>query len=85
MAKIGDCVVFVDPVGVEHLAFVTEVWDGGNPDANPNASVNLVYVSDDVAERDQYGRQIKRNTSVVHATNQYAHGMYWREARPLVP
>lgn len=40
-------------------------------------SVNVVYVSDDAGEHDPYGNQIKRNTSVVHRTQQSAHGMYW--------
>jgi hypothetical protein len=75
MVKLGGSVEFSDPVGTKHDAIVTAVW--GNPESNP--SVNLVYVSDDESETDQYGRQIKRNTSVVHESNQSAHGMFWRE------
>lgn len=76
--QIGDAVVFVDPVGVSHNAVVTTLFDNGDPESYPNPSINLVYVSDDGSETDQYGRQIKRNTSVVHKSNQFAHGMYWR-------
>src|SRR5687768_8687179 len=37
-------------------------------------SVNVVYVSDDEAEHDPYGNQIKRSTSVCHRSAQAAHG-----------
>lgn len=72
--KIGDAVVFVDPVGVKHSAVVTAVWPQyGNP-----PGLNLVYASDDEAKSDTYGRQIERSTSVVHESKQAAHGMFWR-------
>ena len=76
--QIGDPIVFVDPVGDSHNAVVTTLFDNNDPERYPNPSVNLVYVSKDANETDQYGRQIKRNTSVVHKSNQFAHGMYWR-------
>jgi hypothetical protein len=42
-------------------------------------SLNLTYVSDDESKVDQYGRQIERgSTSVVHQSNQAAHGRYWQ-------
>lgn len=47
----------------------------GKPASPP--SINVVFVSDDESQRDPYGRQIVRNTSVVHQSNQSAHGMYW--------
>lgn len=50
----------------------------GRPASVP--SINLVYVSDDGTKTDPYGRQIERSTSVVHKSNQSAHGMYWRNA-----
>lgn len=74
--EIGDTVVFTDPTGRDFNALLTAVH-GGNVES---PSVNLVYVSDDAGEYDQYGRQIKRNTSVVHETNQAAHGMKWRKS-----
>jgi hypothetical protein len=80
MVTIGDVVEFIDPVGASHKALVTTVFTSGHPgDDGPSPSVNLVFVSDDESKSDQYGRQIERNTSVVHESNQYAHGMFWRE------
>ena len=76
--KIGDAVVFINATGQEFFALVTEVWDGGDPSKIPNPSLNVVYISDDYAARDQYGRQVARSTSVVHQSNQAAHGMKWR-------
>lgn len=81
MELIGTQVEFVDPTGNSHDALVTAVW---GITVNPNTtkpSVNLVYVSNDETKTDQYGRQIERNTSVVHESNQYAHGMFWREKK----
>lgn len=79
MVAIGDAVTFVDAVSKEHNALVTAVWDGGDQEANPNPSLNLTYVSDDPNANDQYGRQLERGaTSVVHESNQAAHGFYWK-------
>lgn len=72
--QIGDTVTYVDPYGKKHPALVTIVWrrtDGRAP------GINLVYVSDNEAEQDSCGRQIKRETSVVHQSDQPAHGSYW--------
>lgn len=73
--KIGDPVVYVDPVAVEHHALVTANWGGGT-DETP--SLNVVYVDGDETKADSYGRQIARQTSCVHQSNQSAHGVYWR-------
>lgn len=74
MQKAGDAVTYVDPRGVEHNALVTANWGTGD-----TPSLNLVFVSDDEQATDQYGRQLaSRVTSIVHETNQYAHGSYWR-------
>ena len=73
--EIGDIVEYVDPVGKSHKALVTANWGI----ASPTASLNLVYVSDNESETDQYGRQIRRDTSVVHETSQPAHGRFWRD------
>lgn len=40
--------------------------------------LNIVYVSDDEARDDSYGRQIVRETSQVHKLNMQTHGHYWR-------
>jgi hypothetical protein len=69
-------VVFVDPHGVEHNAVVTANW--ASPD-NPTPSINVVYVTKDESKTDSYGRQIERSTSVVHESNQAAHGMFWHQ------
>ena len=47
-------------------------------DVAQHPSINVVIVVDDAAMRDNYGRQIERHTSVVHASSQPAHGFYWR-------
>lgn len=74
--KIGEVVTFVDATRQEHQALLTAVHDGGQ--GTPNPSVNLVYVSPNEGERDPYGRQIARATSVVHQSFQGAAGMFWR-------
>jgi hypothetical protein len=40
--------------------------------------INLVCVSSDEAKQDQYGRQIERETSVVHIRNNSAGGFCWQ-------
>jgi hypothetical protein len=77
--KTGDAVVFVDPTGRSHNALVTQVWGPETyPDDNGvHPSVNLVWVETDPKYKDQYGQQIKHDTSVVHRVNQAAHGMFW--------
>lgn len=71
--EIGSPVTYVDQYGNEHPALITANWGGDNP----TPSLNLVYISTDEKESDSYGRQIKRETSVVHESNQSAHGRYW--------
>lgn len=73
MVGIGDVVVYVDPVRVEHKALVTAVWGNEEP-----CSVNLVCVSPDEGETDNYGRQIRRDTSVMPEALQAAPGRFWR-------
>jgi hypothetical protein len=79
-ARIGDVVEFVDELGNEHNAIVTQVW--GDPDNNP--SINVVYVTDNENSTDQYGRQLERKTSVVPANLQPAHGMFYRVSESRV-
>lgn len=76
--NIGDIVIFTDAVGKDHNALVTSVFDNGDPEKYPTPSLNVVYVTEDESKHDMYGRQIERNTSVVHESNQAAHGMKWR-------
>lgn len=70
--KVGGLVVFVDALGAQHNALVTAIW--GDPEKVP--CINVVFVG---AEElvDNYGRQIKRNTSLVHKSQQPAHGNYY--------
>lgn len=74
--KVGDHVIFIDRHFVEHEALVTHVWPhiGGGP----LPGCNLVYVSGDVARSDTYGRQIERETSIVHLSYQPAKASCWR-------
>lgn len=72
--KIGDAVEYFDEYGRPHIVLVTAVH--GPEDRKP--AINIVYVSDDSAQTDSYGRQITRQTSCVHEDNQSAHGRYWR-------
>jgi len=69
MKQVGDPIVYVDPKGVKHNALVTAVWD--------KQCINLIYVSGDPQREDSYGRQIERETSIVHAIIQTAPGNYW--------
>ena len=73
MKHIGETVTYVDHVGVEHQALLTAVWD-----ETEIPTVNLVYVSDKEDERDQYGRQIRRETSIVHQSRTTAPGFFWK-------
>jgi hypothetical protein len=72
--KVGGSVIYVDPTGHDRSALVTAVW--GPPESNP--SINVVVVNDDENQTDTYGRKIERFTSVVHQSNQYAHGNFWK-------
>lgn len=40
--------------------------------------MNLCAVSTDEMMSDQYGRQLYRSSSVIHASRQSAPGNYWR-------
>lgn len=73
--KIGDAVWYVDPIGTQRAALLTAVHGG---DSTP--CVNLVFVSGDEERHDSYGRQIERESSVVHESNQSAHGNFWRHS-----
>ena len=81
--SIGCHVIYTDEHFVDHSALVTAIW--GEPDARP--CINLLCVCTDQDRQDQYGRQIERTTSVVHANDNSAGGLCWRfveEDRPQV-
>lgn len=70
-AEVGQHVIYVDELGVDHDALVTVV--------HGVSCVNLLYVSSDSSKQDQYGRQIERPSSVSRmAIGQTAHGRYYR-------
>lgn len=73
---VEDSVVYVDSLGQPHNAVVTAVWGDHPYDGSPPC-LNLVFVAGDDTKKDRYGRQIERETSVVHRTHQPAHGCYW--------
>lgn len=77
--RIGDHVVYVDSRGRTRDALVTAIHEGMKPEPGAQPGVNVVLVSDDEAREDSYGRQVERETSVVHEASQPAHGNYWRE------
>jgi len=99
--EIGSHVIYTDKHFVDRTALVTAIWGQPDwrerveghigadsktpPDRTAIPCVNLVYVSGDKSKDDPYGRQLERDTSVVHASTQPAGGSCWRmpdEARP---
>lgn len=88
---VEDVVIFTDAKGVDHNALVTAVFGEVTHDPTPEQfkdnvarpplmpCLNAVWVSSDEKKQDPYGRQIERDhSSIVHATSQPAHGVYWR-------
>lgn len=76
--SIGDRVTYVDTRGKSHEALVVNVWGPAVYDMEPPA-INLVYVSKSMNESDSFGRQIKRESSVVHRIRQSAEANYWEK------
>ncbi len=80
--EVGERIIYVDKYSVPRDALIT-IWWGeqpaykkdGDPDAEPGC--NLAFISGDPNRDDSCGRQIERETSVVHKTAQPAHGLYW--------
>lgn len=68
--RVGEIVVYHDPVGKPSNALVTAVW-------TPTC-INIVIVSEDDSKTDTYGRQIERKTSLQHASVMNVHGNYFR-------
>lgn len=79
MVKIGQHVIFIDELRVEHDALLENVFDGGGDETKyPTPAVNLVYVVVDTAAKDQYGGQKKHPTSVVHISGNSAQANCWK-------
>jgi hypothetical protein len=86
--QVGDMVIFADEYGRDHNALVTAVFgEGGVLESSyykdgkklSMPCLNAVWVSGDESKQDPYGRQIERDhTSIVHASDQPAHGINWR-------
>lgn len=76
MVKKGDHVIFIDEMKVEHNALVTN--DFGADEHGGTPAVNVVYISGNKDEEDPYGRQIKRETSIVHCNDNSAHARCWK-------
>ncbi len=85
--EVGQHVTFIDSKSRRRDALVTAWWQAWiqpdldkDPILDPNAgepSCNLVVVSVDKMKEDTYGRQTEHESSVVHMSNQAAHGNYW--------
>jgi len=85
---VGDVIIFTDSVGVDHNALVVAVFGDASvaeSELYPTGKglimpcLNAVWVSGDESKQDPYGRQIERDhTSIVHASDQQVHGIYWR-------
>lgn len=78
--EVGAHVVFVDAHRKPHQALVTEWFTPSvafGPGPSGNYGANVVYVSGDPERDDTYGRQIERETSVVHKSYQPAGGVFW--------
>jgi hypothetical protein len=72
---IGKPVSFADPWGKLHEAFITYCFSVGEDDEP--MCINVVFVSQDAAKTDQYGRQVERYTSVMRRGEFSTHGMWF--------
>lgn len=77
MVQIGEAVIYCDSLQREHEAIVTNVFGGREGVYEP--SVNVVYTSPDESKTDTYGRQLERDTSVMHRSSQQAPGRWWKQ------
>jgi hypothetical protein len=71
---VGEVIIYVDEVSVEHDALVTVYWGG----ESEGGALNCVYVTNDVDKRDPYGQQLERASSVSRQSEHTAHGRYWK-------
>lgn len=67
--------MYTDRWGKKHLALVTERFPSSRDIMHP--TVNVVYITDNTKQRDQYGTQKKRGLNVPHRSNQSGPGHYW--------
>ncbi len=67
---VEETVVWHDTKGKGHEVLVTAVHN--------DHVINIVRVSNNKNEQDQYGRQLKRESSVTHKSMSQVHGNYWR-------
>lgn len=65
----GDVVVYHDEGGRAHNALCTTDWGG---------CINVLHLSGNDTEKDQYGRQSKHVCSVSHVSDSAVHGRNWR-------
>lgn len=82
--KAGTHVIYIDERYEKHNALVTQVHgavEGWESDkfTGPERKwyipcVNLLFVAADEYAKDQYGRQIERESSIVHKSNNSAGG-----------
>jgi hypothetical protein len=77
--EVGQHVIYVDKFGKPRDALVTIWWlqQTAYQPETPAPGCNLVFVSGDERKDDSCGRQTERETSVVHRSNQPAHGNFW--------
>jgi len=79
--EVGAHIKFIDPHRKAHDALVLIWWK--EPNTEPYTSdvgepgCNLVLVDPDPLKDDTYGRQIQRETSVVHISANPAKGNCW--------
>jgi hypothetical protein len=75
--EVGSPILFVDKNRRHLQAIVTEIHGQTEYDEDNPPALNLVYVSPESNEVDCFGRQIRRESSVVHKSRQSANGNYW--------
>jgi len=71
MLSVGDSVVFVDTLGIEHDALITHIHKYG--ENIEEYLINLVHIVQGSAPQIQY------ESSIVHKKYQPANGMFWKE------
>lgn len=64
--RTGIHVIYYDEHSTPHDALVTADW---GKQEQPGGSANIVFVTPDENMGDQYGRQLKRETSIAHISN----------------
>lgn len=84
--NVGQPVIYVDEHALPRPALITAIHgdEYEHEGVKHYPCVNLVFASADTDKTDPYGRQIERETSVVHKLEQSAHGFYfmWTDEEP---